>query len=76
MAKNPEEPDDKPEPEGGRAAERLRDQMMGRFPPGTFPAPEDEGSKGDEAPEDAASGQETDPDKDSGGPRGVTDERS
>jgi hypothetical protein len=26
--------DDTPEPPGGRAAERLRDQMQGRFPEG------------------------------------------
>jgi predicted RNase H-like nuclease len=63
MTRNPAEPDE-PEPEGGRAAERLRDHMMGRFPAGTFPAPEDEGSGDDEAPEDAASEQETDTKKD------------
>jgi hypothetical protein len=55
MVKNPEEPDDKPEPEGGRAAERLRDHMLGRFPPGTFPSPVDK-EAGDE--------EETEPDKD------------
>ena len=64
MTKNQEEPDDRPGPEGGRAAERLRDHMMGRFPAGTFPAPEDEGSTGDEAPADAAPGHETEPNKD------------
>ncbi len=64
MTKNPEEPDDKPEPEGGRAAERLRDHMLGRFPAGAYPEPEDEGSGDDEAPEDAAPGQETKPNKD------------
>jgi hypothetical protein len=64
VTKNPNEPDDKPEPEGGRAAERLRDQMMGRFPPGTFPSPEDAEAGSEEAPENAASGQETEPDKD------------
>ena len=64
MAKNPKEPDDRPEPEGGRAAERLRDHMMGRFPAGAFPASDEERSRGDEPPEDAAPGQETEPNKD------------
>ncbi len=64
MTKNPDEPDDEPEPEGGRAAERLRDHMRGRFPPGTFPPPEDAGDGSEEPPENAASGQETEPDKD------------
>jgi len=33
MVKNPAEPEDTPEPEGGRAAQRLRDLMLGRFTP-------------------------------------------
>jgi hypothetical protein len=32
MTKNPTQRNDTPEPEGGRAAERLRDLMLGRFP--------------------------------------------
>jgi hypothetical protein len=64
MTKNPAEPNDKPEPEGGRAAERLRDHMLGRFPAGSSPAAKDEGSDGEENPEDAAPGREDEPNKD------------
>jgi hypothetical protein len=56
VTKNPHKPDDAPEPEGGRAGQRLRDQMMGRFPGDTFPSPEGEESNADETPE--AAGQE------------------
>jgi hypothetical protein len=63
VTKNPDDPD-KREPEDDRAAERLRDHMLGRFPPGTFPAPEEAGAAGAEAPEDAAAEQETKPNKD------------
>ena len=62
MTKNPHEPDNAPEPEGGHAGERLRDQMMGRFPGGPFPSPEGEKSKADETPADAGPGQEDEPD--------------
>lgn len=64
MTKKQGEPDDKPEPEDGRAAERFRDHMLGRFPPGTLPSPEDAGAGSEEAPENAAFGQETEPNKD------------
>jgi hypothetical protein len=54
MAKNPSEPDET-EPEGGRAAERLRQQMLGRFEEGT-PA-----ESGDEEEDSDAAKEETPP---------------
>jgi hypothetical protein len=62
VTKNPDEPDVAPEPEGDRASQRLRDQMMGRFPGGTFPSPEGEKPDADEAHEDAGPGQKDEPD--------------
>lgn len=52
MTKNPAEPDDTSEPQGGRAAERLRDLMMGRFPADTAAEHGESEREGDERSED------------------------
>jgi hypothetical protein len=51
MTKNPTELDDTPEPEDGRAAERLRDLMMGRFPANTAAESGELAPEGDEPSE-------------------------
>jgi len=61
MTRNPDEPGDKPQED--RAAERLRDHMMGRFPPGTFPSPGEEDAGGEDAGGEETP-EETEPNKD------------
>lgn len=62
MTKNPAQPDDTPEPEGGRAAERLRDLMMGRFETAAESGQAEPG--GNAPPDDTGPGPEPEPTKD------------
>ncbi len=64
MTKNPAEPDDTSETKGGKAAERLRDLMRGRFPDDRAAESKEAEQEGDAAPEDTRPGPERDPTKD------------